>query len=87
MKHLIVNYNNKLKRTHIVETVDFSDDDYILIHKIEVLERYVNMICPYVDIKKLITFNDRTKCLRYEKLIDDEIESINHEEGNVIDFS
>ena len=34
-----------------------------------------------------MTFNDRSKCVRYEKLLYDEIESINNEEGDIIDFS
>ena len=47
MKQIILNYNNKLKGLHIVETIDIKDE-YILIHKLQVLEKYVNLICPYM---------------------------------------
>ncbi len=87
MKHLIVNYKNALKRSNIVETIDFTEDDYILIHKVELLEKYVGIICPYVDINKLLLFDNRSKCLRYNKLIQDEIDYQNNEENNNSYFS
>jgi hypothetical protein len=87
MKRIVVNYSNKLKGVHIVETVDVNGDKYVLVEKVEVLKKYVRIICPYVDLKKLLMIDDRTVCIRCQKLIDDEIEFLNDQYDYVTNFS
>ena len=90
MKHLIINYKNGYHRSHIVETIDFEKyENYenILSCKVEVLIKYVKLICPYVDINKFSLMDDRRTCIRLEKLIHDEIDYLNDEADNEASFT
>ncbi len=48
------------------------------------LDKYLNIICPYINTDKLMLPDNQSKSLKYKKLIDDEIEYINDQEGDEV---
>ena len=85
MKYINVDYYNKLKGVYIVETIDITDHSYILSEQIPVLKKYLNLICPYVNLDK-ISHGGYTNYFssRLEKLIVDEIAWINSQEKEIV---